>query len=881
MTSRKVDIAIVLETKLRNEDKLDIQHYKIERQDRPDRRTTGYGRGGGVIILIKNGIPYKRLPNLRTTIEHVAITLKNNVTIAGAYAPPWLNMTENDLTPFFTITSRCLLLGDLNAKHTLWNNHINNRAGLLLHQYIHDNDHLQLLYTDEPTHYPLDNNNIPSYIDIGINKGLRGLSDLQTETALNSDHLPVWVVWNESRETTQQTVYDYTNFNWPLYRQRLNEATIIPRDINSIEALETEVECFTRNVCRTRNALARKVVNTPKEDRLPNEILDLIRTKNRIRKRWQNTRRDEDKRRMTELTNQIRTDIKTYKNKCWTEKLTKLNVRDNSLWKITKNLRKTNEKVPTITHNGRDFFTNKDKAEVIAEHFADVHKETPDMTDEQRNITNRVASFVERKYPIPPRTFTSLKTTPGEVKKFLQNLPNNKAPGPDTITYKLLKNLPRKTIVQLTHIVNGIILHQHFPTQWKSTIIVPIPKPGKNATNRESYRPISLVNSVAKLVEKILLERINREVEKFSIIPPEQFGFRPNHNTTMLAAKIACEAYKNFNKEMNTAMLLLDMEKAFDSVWHAGLIYKLFAIHKLPLHLVSLIHSYIQNRTFQVRVEDVLSTPKNLYAGVPQGTVLSPQLYILYTADLPKHPMTNLALYADDTTIYSHSYYAQVAKIRINHHMRILLPFYDKWKLKINAQKTELIVFTKKNSNYNITPLFIKNTPIAPKKQVKYLGVVFDRRLTFYSNISYLIQKHFAASQKLYPLMNPNSPLSPANKLLIFKTILRPILTYAAPVWNIVPDRQRRRLQVQQNKSLRAITSSRIYTRITDLHDMTGVEYISQFIDNMSEKFYTSQIQGSELTRNLTDIRFNPNQRQTHGPIYKRLPIYYRNLQPP
>lgn len=164
---------------------------------------------------------------------------------------------------------------------------------------------------------------------------------------------------------------------------------------------------------------------------------------------------------------------------------------------------------------------------------------------------------------------------------------------------------------------------------------------------------------------------------------------------------------------------------------------------------------------------------------------------------------------------------------------------------------------------------------------MKYLGVVFDRRLTFYSNVSYLIQKHFAASQKLYPLMNPSSPLSPTNKLLIFKTILRPILTYAAPVWNIVPDRQRRRLQVQQNKSLRTITSSRIYTRVTELHNMTGVEYISQFIDNMSEKLYTSQIQGSELTRNLTDIRFDPNQRQIHGPIYKRLPIYYRNLHPP
>lgn len=106
--------------------------------------------------------------------------------------------------------------------------------------------------------------------------------------------------------------------------------------------------------------------------------------------------------------------------------------------------------------------------------------------------------------------------------------------------------------------------------------------------------------------------------------------------------------------------------------------------------------------------------------------------------------------------------------------------------------------------------------------------------------------------------MNPKSPLSPSNKLQIFKTILRPILTYAAPVWIIIADRQRRGLQVQQNKALRAITSSRIYTRVQDLLAMTRVEYINVYIDKIAEKFYTYQIHGSELTPHLADIKFDP-----------------------
>lgn len=128
------------------------------------------------------------------------------------------------------------------------------------------------------------------------------------------------------------------------------------------------------------------------------------------------------------------------------------------------------------------------------------------------------------------------------------------------------------------------------------------------------------------------MKRISVTGQNLSIIPPEQFGFRLVHNITILAAKIACEAYEAFNREINTVMLLLDMEKAFDSVWHAGLIYKLFAIFNLPLHIVSLIHSYIQNRTFQVRIEENYSLPKHLYTGVPQGThrPISSTLHFIY-----------------------------------------------------------------------------------------------------------------------------------------------------------------------------------------------------------------------------------------------------------
>lgn len=819
-----------------------------------------------------------------SVLEHVSIQLENGVLVNGVYVSPIQPIAERDISVFFPANSQSLLLGDLNARHRFWNNHRNNRKGTILCDYIHSDDQLQLLYTDTPTHYPT-NNMTPTYIDIGINKGLRDVSELVTVNALNSDHIPVCLRWGERRNVVNQTVFSYQNFNWNLYRQRLNELTVISGHIETVEELEAQVSSMTRNIQRVQEELATRVPAKPKENRLPQDIVDLIKVKNTVRRRWQRYRHDGDRQLVTELTNTIRQRINDYRNEHWTRTLTTLSTNDNSLWKMAKGLRKKYQKLPVINSNGRDILRDDEKAEAFADFLAALHSDPPNTRHEHDIIQNTASRTTERKYPIPPPIYASLRTTPGEICKYLRSLPNGKAPGPDGIPYLLLKNLPRKTIVQLMHIINAIFLLQHFPNDWKKAVVILVHKPGKDPSLPSSYRPISLLNTLGKLTEKIVLVRINRTVESLSILPPEQFGFRPRHNTTLLAAKLTTDIFSGFNREMNTVLLLLDMERAFDTVWHAGLIYKLAHVHGLPLHLVALVYSFIKDRKFQVRVENVLSSSRPINAGVPQGTVLSPQLYSLYTADIPKYPNTKLALYADDTAIYAQSYYAQAAKSHLVYHLNLLTPYYEKWKLRVNANKTELLVLTKKFTNNKImTPLVLNNTPITPSRKAKYLGIIFDERMYFKPHISHCIQKTFAGQQKLYPLICPRSPLSPANKLTIYKSIIRPVMTYGAPVWSIVSDTQRLRLQRFQNRILRGVLSAGRYTRIRDLHAMSGVEPVSDFLDQVSEKFYTHGVQGSALTRDITRVRYDPESPVKHGPPYKRLPIYFRqqrNQNPP
>ena len=148
-----------------------------------------------------------------------------------------------------------------------------------------------------------------------------------------------------------------------------------------------------------------------------------------------------------------------------------------------------------------------------------------------------------------------------------------KAPGDDTIQNIALENISRKALVQIAYIINAIIRIGHFPQCWKTSIVLPILKPGKNPEKPASYRPISLLPSLSKITEKIILNRMKKHEKQQKQIIDEQFGFREKHNTVQQVVRIVNNIRRNYNNNKVTVMALLDIEKAFDKVWIDGLIY--------------------------------------------------------------------------------------------------------------------------------------------------------------------------------------------------------------------------------------------------------------------------------------------------------------------
>ncbi|GJQ68011.1 hypothetical protein Trydic_g16744 [Trypoxylus dichotomus] len=261
----------------------------------------------------------------------------------------------------------------------------------------------------------------------------------------------------------------------------------------------------------------------------------------------------------------------------WEKKIEELEQDQSALWKMAKALKPKSGKIPPLKSETGIINDPRDKTKEFANYFEDTF------------LPNKPANYGDELDPP--------QTTAEELLDIIKTLKNRKAPGRDGITNAAIKHLYLGAIDALRDIINGVLRYQHFPQTWKHATVIVLHKTGKPKDSTDGYRPISLLPGLSKVLEKVIQRRLLEVVSEKGILPGFQFGFRQEHSTTHQLLRITKHVTEHSDRTTPTAAVMLDIEKAFDKVWHEGLIYKLRQ-YKFPAALINLAQHYLKQRSF-------------------------------------------------------------------------------------------------------------------------------------------------------------------------------------------------------------------------------------------------------------------------------------------
>lgn len=368
--------------------------------------------------------------------------------------------------------------------------------------------------------------------------------------------------------------------------------------------------------------------------------------------------------------------------------------------------------------------------------------------------------------------------------------------------------------------------------------VINLCKPNKNPRLPSSYRPISLLCILGKIYEKLLLSRLKLHVSSHPIIPPEQLGFQAEVSTNHQLLRIANQITAGFNLSQYTAAVFLDLTHAFDTVWHSGLFLKLSQLD-FPTYLLYQLNSFLNNRQFYVSWLSAESTPRPILAGVPQGSVLSPLLYSLYTSDFPRLPHdTGVYMFADDTALAVSSYSPTPAIQKLQTSTNIVTDYLAKWRLTVNPAKTQATVFTQRRTIL-YPQLYVNRVHIPWSQTSKYLGVTMDTHLNYSTHRDLVIQKANGKVGALRSLLI-SKDISLPNRTLIYTSIIRPTITYACPIWASPFPSYYKPLQILQNRVLRYLLGKPMDYPIFLLHSDLGIDMFHEHCAQLSRRFYAN-----------------------------------------
>ena len=315
-----------------------------------------------------------------------------------------------------------------------------------------------------------------------------------------------------------------------------------------------------------------------------------------------------------------------------------------------------------------------------------------------------------------------------------------------------------------------------FPTEWKMANVVPVYKKN-DKQNIQNYRPVSLLPIFGKIFERIIYNEMYPFFILNELISPNQSGFKQGDSCINQLLSITHDIYQSLDEGYEVRGVFLHIPKAFDKVWHKGLLYKLEQ-NGIKGPLLNILADFLRSKKQRVVLNGQHSSWSDILAGVPQGSILGPLLFLIYINDLADGLQCNPKLFADDTSLFSTVYDINEATNSLNNDLVKITQWAYQWKMSFNpdiSKQAHEVIFSRKRSIVTHPPLNFNGIPVAQTNSQKHLGMQLDRKLNFEEYLSKVESKVNKTKSIIRKLQNvlPRSAL-----ITIYKSFIRPHLDY-------------------------------------------------------------------------------------------------------
>ena len=798
--------------------------------------------GQGLGILVHRTLPFTQI-DIRSEIQTLAVRIhyQKLITICNIYLNPNQNITKQSLENIIQqLPEPFILMGDFNAKHTLWGGNTVDRRGRIVESLVMDND-ISILNTGSKTNFHQQTGSFNA-VDISLCSP-QLTTDLRWRTwddLMSSDHFPIIIEFTQNNQLpSKSTRYNTNKAKWNEYEtltyHHHEENDNYDADYNYNQLVSHIINAANQTIPKTSTQNRNKPVPWWDET-----CTQLCIERKRALRRYQRSRSHADKVLYLRARARAQYHIKKRKTESWKNFINSIN-RDTPMTKIWKKIKKINGKFcpnhpPCLLENNQLITDTKTVCQILANHYSSISSNNnyPAEFNRRRttleNIPLNFNPVIEEDYNLP--------ITINELINCLKTCTES-APGEDLITYNMIKKTHPTCKDNILRIFNQIWNENTYPKAWEQAITLSFPKPNKNKSLKDNYRPIALTSSLCKLFEKIVNIRLVKTLENRQVISNFQFGFRKHRSTIDALLRIQTDILDAFSRKEHTIAVFFDIKKAYDTAWRHNI---LETIHKAGIrgNLAYFIKNFLNTRKFKTQIGAIQSDEVEQEQGVPQGSVLSCTLFLLAINGI----ITNLpadvkaALYVDDLVIYSSSNNINSIERRLQITINRIQQWANNHGFQFSTEKTTALHFHRKRGLQQEPSLNIYGQRIHFHPTAKYLGMIFDQRLRWKEHINSLKTKAIKSLDIIKCLSKTNWGSDRLSLLRLYRSIIRSKLDYGSFIYWTASSHVLKKLDPIHNTALRICLGAFKSSPIASLYAESGEMSLENRRNQLAAQFF-------------------------------------------